>query len=107
MQYGIEENILDNIIKIFRKFEKNKEVIIFGSRAKGNYKIGSDIDLALIGKGIGINDLNKIHIELDKLYLPYGFDLIIFEKIKNDDLIDHINRVGISIYKPTSNQLVH
>lgn len=48
---------------------------------------------------MNIGGLNKILLELDELYLPYDFDLVIFEKIENEDLIDHINRVGIIIYQ--------
>lgn len=107
MKYGIDKNVLDNIIKVFYKFEKVKEVILFGSRAKGNYRTGSDIDLVLKGKEIGVNDLVKIYVELDKLYLAYCFDLIIFEKINDSDLVDHINRVGISLYKQENKEKLH
>ncbi len=98
MKYGLDEKVLNSIIKVFSRCKKIDRLILFGSRAKGNYKIGSDIDLALIGKDISINDLNKLYLQLDDLYLPYTFDLIIFEKIDNEELIDHINRVGIPIY---------
>lgn len=102
MRYGIKENVLNDISQVFEKFKKINKIILFGSRAKGNYKPGSDIDLALIGEEISLRDLNKIHLELDKLYLPYSFDLVIFEKIDNNDLIDHINIVGIPIYTKTN-----
>lgn len=99
MKYGLKDYILESIINVFTKNLKVEEVLLYGSRAKGNYKNGSDIDLTLIGKDIDILELNKILLDLDELYLPYSFDISIFEKIENKELINHINRVGITIYK--------
>lgn len=99
MKYGLNENTLESVISIFAKHSKIEKVLLYGSRAKGNYRKGSDIDLALVGENINIQDLNKILLELDELYLPYSFDLVIFERIENEDLIDHINRIGITIYQ--------
>ena len=99
MKYGLKHNVLESIINIFSKYIKVEKVVLYGSRAKGNYKNGSDIDLTLIGKNINIQDLNEIHLELDELYLPYSFDISIFEKLENIDLVEHINRVGITIYE--------
>lgn len=99
MKYGLRENVLEDIINIFAKHSKVEKVLLYGSRAKGNYKRGSDIDLTLVGKNINMQDINRIYLELDELYLPYSFDLSVFEKIENKALIDHINRVGIIIYE--------
>ena len=99
MKYGLKGSTLKRIIDIFANYSKIEKVLLYGSRAKGNYKEGSDIDLALIGEEISIRDLNRILLELDELYLPYSFDLVIFDRIENNDLIDHINRVGIIIYQ--------
>lgn len=98
MKYGLKESTLGSIIDVFARYPKIDKVLLYGSRAKGNYKKGSDIDLALVGENINMQDLHKILLELDKLYLPYGFDLVIFEKIKNKDLVENINRLGITIY---------
>lgn len=99
MKYGLKESVLGSIIDVFSRHPKIDKVLLYGSRVKGNYKKGSDIDLALVGEDINIQDLHKILLELDELYLPYGFDLVIFEKIKNEDLVGHINRLGIAIYQ--------
>lgn len=99
MKYGLKESVLGSIIDVFSRNPKIDKVLLYGSRVKGNYKKGSDIDLALVGEDINIQDLHKILLELDELYLPYGFDLVIFEKIKNEDLVGHINRLGIAIYQ--------
>ncbi|WIV12028.1 nucleotidyltransferase domain-containing protein [Proteiniborus sp. MB09-C3] len=99
MRYGLKDSILESIISIFARYSKIEKVLLYGSRAKGNFKNGSDIDLTLVGNDIDIKDLNKIYLELDELYLPYSFDISIFDKIQNKDLINHINRVGIEIYE--------
>lgn len=67
--------------------------MIYGSRAKGNFLYNSDIDLSLLG-AISYNDLLKIEMQLDDLLLPYKIDLSVFEKIENEDLKEHIRRVG-------------
>ena len=70
-----------------------------GSRAKGTYRPGSDIDLTLKGAGLNLKILNRISNELDELLLPYSFDVSIYSQIENRDLIDHIQRVGVVIYR--------
>lgn len=99
MKYGLRENVFEDIINIFAKHSKIEKVLLYGSRAKGNYKRGSDIDLTLVGENINMQDINRIYLELDELYLPYSFDLSVFGRIENEDLVDHINRVGIIIYE--------
>lgn len=98
MKYGLADEVLERIIAVFAKFSKVEQVMLYGSRAKGNYKNGSDIDLALTGEELNLQDLHKIELTLDELYLPYTFDLTLFARIDNTELIDHIDRVGIIIY---------
>lgn len=99
MEFGLEKEGINNIIGIFSAFPEVDEVILYGSRAKGNYNIGSDIDLAIKGRQLTLSLLNKMSLKLDELYLPFMFDLSIFSQIDNPELIDHINRVGISLYR--------
>lgn len=99
MKFGLKQSTIDKIKNVFFSFEDIEKVIIYGSRAKGNYRNGSDIDLTFFGRGLDITILNKISIELDDLLLPYSFDLSIFEQIKNEDLIAHINRVGVIFFQ--------
>lgn len=98
MLYGLKEEIIDQIKEVFNNYPQVDEVFIYGSRAMGNYKNGSDIDLTLKGKNLNLTIINKIDIELDDLLLPYTFDLSIYHQIDNPDLIDHINRVGKLFY---------
>ncbi|MBF0363815.1 MAG: nucleotidyltransferase domain-containing protein [Oligoflexia bacterium] len=97
-QYGISIEQLNNIINQFKFFKNISKILIIGSRALGNFRNNSDIDLVLIGDDLSLDELSAINLKLDELYLPYKFDLLIFSKIKNKDLIDHINQYGKVIY---------
>lgn len=82
----------------FSKFPAIDTVIIYGSRAKGNYKPGSDIDLTLLGDEVSFQELAQLSDLIDDLLLPYQVDLSLYREITNDDLLDHINRVGVTFY---------
>jgi len=99
LQYGLKVETVKQINTIFAKYKDIDEAVLYGSRAKGNYKPGSDIDLALKGDKINLKLLNKISLDLDDLLLPYLLDLAIFHHISNLDLIEHIDRVGKVFYK--------
>jgi predicted nucleotidyltransferase len=99
MRYGLSEENLNEIKAVFGKFEEIEEAILYGSRAKGNYKPGSDIDIALKGGKVHLQLLNAIDMELDELLLPYIFDLSIYNHISNNELVAHIQRVGKVVYK--------
>ena len=98
MLYGLKEETINQIKEVISHYQQVDEVILYGSRAMGNFKRGSDIDLTLKGKELNLTTLNKIDLEIDDLLLPYTFDLSIFHHIDNPDLVDHINRVGKVIY---------
>jgi predicted nucleotidyltransferase len=98
MKFGLKKEAIKKIRDIFKRYEPIEEVILYGSRAKGNFKPGSDIDLTLIGKGLNLKVLNKISLELDDLLLPFSFDLSLYHHIKQPDLIGHIQRVGKVFY---------
>jgi predicted nucleotidyltransferase len=72
---------ISTIHKIFQKYQEIEQALIFGSRAKGNYKEGSDIDLTLIGKNLTTNDLLNIASDLEDSNLPYLFDLSQVEQL--------------------------
>ncbi len=99
MPYGLDQKTVAKIRNILARHENIDEAILYGSRAKGNYRPGSDIDLALKGKGLNLEQLNMINNELDDLLLPYTFDISIFHQISNPYLIEHIRRVGKIFYK--------
>ncbi|MBI9071372.1 MAG: nucleotidyltransferase domain-containing protein [Melioribacteraceae bacterium] len=90
---------MSQIISIIEKNSKIEKVILFGSRAKGNFLNGSDVDLALKGNGIILNDILDISIEVENLLLPYKFDFVICDRIKEHALLEHINKVGIVLFE--------
>lgn len=98
MTYGLKEIELEKIRLLFAKNERIESVILYGSRAKGTYKPFSDVDITLVGSELTRSDLNHLLLSIDDLLLPYQFDISIFHNLKNPDLIDHIQRVGITIY---------
>ena len=78
---GLTKEEVAGIRAVFSKYQQIEEVLIYGSRAMGNFKIASDIDLTLIGKHIDLSLQTKIEFDLDDLMLPYKFDVSIYDKI--------------------------
>lgn len=99
MQYGLTGKQLNEILDIITANPAVEEAILFGSRAKGNYRNGSDVDIALKGENLTLTDVLHIDNQLDDTYLPYTFDIILYRHINDPDVIEHINRVGIDILK--------
>ncbi len=99
MKYGLKETHLTIIKSIFEKYQEIDEAILYGSRANGNYRNGSDIDLTLKGKKLDLSLLVKIQMELEDSTLPHQVDLSIYHRIENENLKEHIGRIGISFYK--------
>jgi len=94
--YGISQNALDKIKAVLFSVQGVEQAVLYGSRAKGNYKEGSDIDLTVKGN-LTYDDLVKMSVNLDDLNLPWEIDISLYSQIKNKDLLDHIDRVGIAI----------
>jgi len=102
--YGLKEKHINAINSVFSKYPQIEKTILYGSRAKGNYRNGSDIDLTLVGDDLDLTTLFKIETKLDDLLLPYKMDLSILHKIENQDLVDHIKRVGITFYEKMASE---
>lgn len=97
-KYGFNEKewqMLQHLLASCRNIEK---AILYGSRAKGNFKKFSDIDITLIGSSLSRSDLLRLSASFNDSSFPYVVDFSIFPKLKNEELIDHINRRGIVIY---------
>jgi predicted nucleotidyltransferase len=73
-------------------------VVIYGSRAKGNFRPGSDIDLTIKGDDIPFNQFMRLENQLDDLMLPYTIDLSQYRQIDNPELLAHIDWVGVVVY---------
>ena len=94
MRFGLSDTVIKELQDVFRRHANIKKVLIFGSRSKGNYRAGSDIDLAVIGNDIDYNQLLSILCEIDDLELLYSVDLLDYQKKKGTSIGDHIDRVG-------------
>lgn len=97
MKFGLTENVIHKIQQQLYLHNEIENVIIYGSRAKGNYKTNSDIDLTIKGN-VNLTILNTLENELDDLLLPYKIDISIYNQISNIDLVNHIDRVGQLFY---------
>lgn len=98
-EFGITEKSYGLILQAFHKYADIEEVLVFGSRAMGNYKTGSDIDLAIKGK----NATNKIAWDVsgylnEVLPIPYYVDVVSYEALSNHELKEHIDRHGKLCY---------
>lgn len=99
MKFGLSDTVIKELQDVFRRHANIKKVLIFGSRSKGNYRTGSDVDLAVIGSDIDYNQLLSIHCEIDDLELLYSVDLLDYQKKKGTPIGDHIDRVGQVFYE--------
>ena len=97
--YGLKEIHINQITAVFASYPDIHKAILYGSRAKGNYREGSDIDISLVGEKLNLTILLRIETELDDLLLPYNIDVSIFDKIENQELVQHIKRAGIILYE--------
>lgn len=98
MEFGLNTTIVNKIKQVFEQNSKIDKAFIFGSRAKGNYKDGSDIDIAIKGNNLTFKDILTCTSKLEDLNIPYKIDLLDYHKIKEPALKEHIDRVGIEFY---------
>ena len=99
MMYGMEDSELRLMQDIFAQTPGIKQVILYGSRAKGTNKPFSDVDITLVGDGLTDEELTDVMYRLSESSLPYFCDVSLFKNLSNPALIDHIRRVGKPIYK--------
>jgi predicted nucleotidyltransferase len=96
--FGLSERDIAVIIQVLKQYAEVQNAIIFGSRAKHTYKIGSDIDIALCGHDLTENIISQISYQLnEETVLPYKFDILNYHTIANLDLKYHIDKVGIKL----------
>ena len=97
-EFGLPDYVFDRIIEVLRRYPAIKSAKIFGSRAKGNYKRYSDVDIAIFADGD--RDLSaNVKDALEDLYVIYKFDVAQYDKIGNPEMREHIDRVGLEILR--------
>ena len=99
MKYGLPEHTVAQIRAVLAQYPEVERAVLYGSRAKGNYKPGSDIDLTLHGADLTSQRCATIAEALDDLLLPYTIDLSVFSELKHPELEAHIQRVGVVFYE--------
>lgn len=98
-RFGLSQADLKTIVSVLSGYPSVKTAVIFGSRAKGNYKTGSDVDIALHGENMGDRVAADVAYQLnEETIMPYKFDVLNYHMIANSDLIAHIDRVGRPFY---------
>jgi uncharacterized protein len=98
-KFGFLDSDLFAIRSILSEQPKVEKAYLFGSRAKGNFKNGSDIDLALKGTDLDFTTINQISYYLnEETSMPYKFDILNYHTLKEPELVEHIDRVGIELY---------
>ncbi|NCN04739.1 MAG: nucleotidyltransferase domain-containing protein [Spirochaetales bacterium] len=89
-------NLIKTILTTEKKIEK---AVLFGSRAKGTEKKGSDIDIALFGENLDLKSVGLLSQQFEESTLSWKVDLVLVEMIDNSNLLDHIQRLGQGIYE--------
>lgn len=95
---GLPDHATESIIGILRVHPAISRAVLFGSRAMGSYRPGSDIDLMIESDELPHGEYLSLLNEIDDLLLPWQCDIIRSEQISNDALREHIARVGIIVY---------
>ncbi|KAB3529686.1 nucleotidyltransferase domain-containing protein [Alkaliphilus serpentinus] len=100
MKYGLSEESLNRIVSAISTFQEIKKAAIFGSRAMGNYKNGSDVDIVIYGEKISNEIVNSLSVTLNEVMpLPYYFDIVHYEALDHNGLRDHIDGYAIMIFR--------
>ncbi|CAN5262066.1 nucleotidyltransferase domain-containing protein [soil metagenome] len=104
-RFGLTDRDMETIRSILKSHPEIRNVELFGSRAKGNYRLGSDVDLAIMNEGVSGEQLAKIRSDFEDSSLPYNIDLVDFTRLEKQEFINHIERVGIPFY--TRDEKIH
>lgn len=97
-KFGLTDRDMATLVSILKKYSEITEVYIFGSRAKGTWQTGSDIDLAIANDTVSFKTLLALKTDFEESTLPYKVDLVHVSQLKTNSLIEHIKRAGILFY---------
>jgi predicted nucleotidyltransferase len=95
---GLNDSDIQRLCAVFQKHPEISRVLLYGSRALGTFKPGSDIDIVIVGD-VSEKKLSHLANELDDLLLPYLIDIAIYDRIQNPELKSHIDRVGLPLFE--------
>ena len=98
--FGLLDTDMEAIAAVLCQEPKVEKAFIFGSRAKGNFRNGSDVDLVLQGEELDFDAINRISYQLnEETVMPYKFDVLNYHSVKEPALIAHIDKVGVEFYR--------
>jgi uncharacterized protein len=97
--HGLSPQTIAHVTRVLASFPGIEKAVLFGSRAKGTHKPGSDIDLALAGENLDWRTLGRISSALDDLPVPYRFSLVALGDKLDAALAAHIDRVGVQFFE--------
>ena len=98
LSFGLSDSILDDLRRVFSSYPEIEQVLIFGSRAKGTFKNGSDIDLAVFAPTLSEQDFTRLWNELDALPLVFKMDVLHWDRLGNERLKNRIPVEGKVFY---------
>ena len=96
---GLSRRIVDSLLETFSRYPKVERVIIYGSRARGDYRPGSDIDLAVIAPKMRFDEFSRLWNEIDELPIAFNIDLLHLDTLENQALKEAIDDSGKAIYE--------
>ncbi|NWO04722.1 MAG: nucleotidyltransferase domain-containing protein [Alteromonadaceae bacterium] len=97
-RFGLPPHVLESLKKVFQSHTSVEHATVFGSRAKGNYRYNSDIDIMLTAPNLSWQEFIQIETEIDDLLLPWKVDLALKHHVENPALLSHVSRVGVPVY---------
>lgn len=92
--YGLPEQALQRLLEVIGRNRAVERVVLYGSRAMGTYRLGSDIDLCLFAPAMTLPELLRLGVDIDELLLPWKVNLCLWHQLDNPALREHIQRVG-------------
>jgi len=98
INHGLSAQVVEQIVSVLARFPEIQKVVLFGSRAKGMHKLGSDIDLAICGVDLDWRTLGRVEDALDDLFLPYSFSLLIYDDTTDAEVEAQIQSVGQNVF---------
>ncbi len=95
--HGLPDRTWAQILGVLAAHPEVEQAVLFGSRAKGTHRVGSDVDLALVGP-VDLTNECRIAGELDELPTPYTFDVVALASLRHAGLRAHNERVGVVVW---------
>ena len=102
MNHGLTTTTVERLQSVMAHYPEVEKAVLYGSRARGTHRPGSDIDLTLCGGELDHTLLTRMDNELDDLLLPYQIDLSLMSSLSHPALLDHIRRVGVVLYEKSA-----